>query len=77
MKTSDYIPDRIKRTSRTVGFALWLGGADDFLGLVPIFKVRLSEDERAGLAYAALRSLNHEHACWIADAAIEAMEASA
>ncbi len=76
MRISAHIPDRIKRTSRSVGFALWLGGADDFLGLVPIFKVRLSEDERAGLAYAALRSLEHDHACWIADAAIPRTEAA-
>jgi hypothetical protein len=53
-----------------------LGGADDYLGLVPIFKARLSEDERAGLVYAALRSLDQNHACWIADAALEAMEAA-
>ena len=46
-----------KKVARVVGYALTLGSADAWANAVAIFAARLTEAERAGLAWAALRSL--------------------
>ena len=62
MIVSKQIPDRIKRASRSIGYAIWLDASDYYLGLVPILRARLSDTERVGLAFAALKSLDHDDA---------------
>jgi hypothetical protein len=56
MNISQQIPDNIKRVSRSLGFALWLEGTNDWLGLSLILRARLTARQRAALAYAALLS---------------------
>ena len=48
---------RHKRASRSLGYALSLGTSDGWCQFSAIARARLSEAERAGLAYAALRAL--------------------
>jgi len=67
MSISKQIPDHIKRVSRCVGYAIWLG---NWSGLSLILRARLEPQERAALAFMALRSLDHETACMTADAAL-------
>ena len=60
-----------------VGYALHLG-ADDFDGWMQaafVWRARLSDQERAALAYAAMRALDPEDAAAVADAALGADEA--
>ena len=59
---------------RMVGYALHLG-ADDFDGWMQaafVWRARLSAQERAALAYAAMRALDPEDAAAVADAALGA-----
>lgn len=51
-----------KRVAKVVGYALTLGTADAWADASAIFAARLSDRERAGLAWAALRSLDPAHA---------------
>jgi hypothetical protein len=62
MSVSKHIPKPIKRVSRSLGYALWLDGQNDWFGLSVILKAHLDERQRAALAYMALRSLNYEQA---------------
>jgi hypothetical protein len=60
-----------KAVSRCLGYALTLG-FDEYraLGFAVILRKHLSAEERAGLAFAALSSLDEHHAYAVASAAI-------
>ena len=55
-----YYKDRHKRTARSFLYALALDEVNGWLSLKSIMMARMSEKERASLAYTALRSLNEE-----------------
>lgn len=60
-----------KAVARAIGYALTLGiDSGRALGLATIFAARLSDEEKAGLAYAALMSMNEDHAYAVATLAI-------
>ncbi|WP_417210003.1 hypothetical protein [Antarctobacter sp.] len=61
-----------KRLSKMLGYTLTLGGAEAWSGFSDVAAARLSTEERAALAYAALRSLHPDHAELTARAAIHA-----
>lgn len=49
-----------KRVAKAIGFALTLGFSGNRAAqLVTIFSAHLNDEERAGIAYAALRSMDH------------------
>ncbi|MEM9317704.1 MAG: hypothetical protein AAGA70_01710 [Pseudomonadota bacterium] len=56
----DHIPDHIKRTTRTLGYALWLDEPDAWLDVMAAMGLRLSPEERAHLALAAFHSRRAE-----------------
>ena len=63
MSVRQHIPGNIKRVARCVGYALWLGpDIERWVGVSLILKARLTPQQRAALAYAALRSLDAEDA---------------
>lgn len=70
MSVAKHIPDNIKRVSRSIGYALWVDSGDGWFGLPLILRARLSDKERAALAFYALKSLDHDIACMTADAAL-------
>jgi hypothetical protein len=72
MSISQHIPGNIKRVSKSIGYAAWLDTSDAWLGLPAVLSARLEPHQRAGLAYAALKSLSPEHAEMTAAAAIGA-----
>lgn len=57
-----------KKAARMLGYALTLGGHDVWHGCALIFRARLTPQERAALAWAGLRSLDHEDAEKVAHA---------
>lgn len=71
MSISKSVPDNIKRVARSIGYALWIGSIDQWFGLSAILRARLSDEQRAVLAYQALRSLDYDQACAAADAALD------
>lgn len=70
MSVSQHIPDNIKRVARCVGYAAWLDEPDTWLGLPVVLAARLEPQQRAALAYAALRSLSDDHAAMVCDAVL-------
>ncbi|WP_319826074.1 hypothetical protein [Thalassovita sp.] len=58
------------RAVKALGYALTLGGADAWADLAFILANRLTPEERAGLAYAALRGLPEDVAYQTATLAI-------
>lgn len=70
MSLSLHIPDNIKRVSRMLGYSLMLGTADAWLDFAAVVAARLTDRERAGLAFAALRSLSDEQAAAVAGAVL-------
>lgn len=67
VSVSEQIPNYIKRVSRSLGYAQWLGGSDDWFGLSLILRALLAPEDRAALAMMALRSLDEEHAHLVID----------
>lgn len=65
-----YIKPEHKRMSRTLGYCLALGTADAWDGFSFVAAVRLSETERASLAFAALNALELDNAELTAAASI-------
>ncbi len=54
-----------KRVARAIGYVLTLGlTGDRAAGLARIFSALLTEDEKAGIAYAALRSMEDHDAAY-------------
>ncbi|MBY6171366.1 hypothetical protein KUV73_19625 [Mameliella alba] len=47
---------------KMLGYVLTLGTQEAWFGLVPVLKARLNEEERASLAFIALKSLDRENA---------------
>lgn len=58
------------RAGRMVEYALTLGTADAWHGAAYVFAARLTKQERAALAYAALKSLDHDTAYMVASATL-------
>lgn len=52
-----HLPDPIKRAARALGYALMIHSADGWHGFTVVLAARLSTDQRAALAWSALRSL--------------------
>ncbi len=69
MNISQHIPDNIKRVSRSVGYTLWLDTFEDWDGLSLILRARLTDRQRAALAFMALKALDYDQAVMTADAA--------
>jgi len=65
-----YAKDGHRRAARSFGYALTLGTSDAWLDFATIIGARLTDQERAGLAYAALRSLDDETHARVVEAAI-------
>jgi len=65
-----YDKDRHKKVAKGLGFALTLGTESAWHGLTIILMARLSEAERASLAFASLNSLSENHAYMTASAAL-------
>ncbi|AZQ66960.1 hypothetical protein EF888_07310 [Silicimonas algicola] len=59
-----------KAASRALGYALTLDDMEGWEAFSALIEARLSERERAGLAFAALRSQSETHAAWTAEAAV-------
>ncbi|MEM9966475.1 MAG: hypothetical protein AAF755_00095 [Pseudomonadota bacterium] len=70
MSISAQIPRNIKKASRSIAYAAWLDNPDAWLGLSTVLEARLEPQQRAALAYAALRSLSEEHAAAVCDAVL-------
>ena len=70
MNISQHIPDNIKRVSRSVGYALLLDTFEDWDGLSLILRARLSDRQRAALAFMALKSLDQDDATLTAETAL-------
>lgn len=60
-------PPRLKRAARAVGYACALDDSHAWSGCSRVLEARLTPRERAGLAWASLRSLDAETALQIAD----------
>jgi hypothetical protein len=65
-----YGQDGHKRIAKAVGFALTIGTTAAWHGLTILLIARLTEAERAGLAFSALRSLDEDNAYSVASLAI-------
>ncbi|WP_128910606.1 hypothetical protein [Tropicibacter alexandrii] len=61
-----------KRLSKMLGYCLMLGRSDAWSGFSDVAAARLTIEERAALAFAALRSLHPRHAEMTAAAALGA-----
>ncbi len=70
MSVSKHIPENIKRASKAVGYAIWLDETDYWLGLPVVLMARLTTRQRAALAFATLKSLDHSTASAAATAAL-------
>lgn len=70
MSIAKHIPAHIKAVSRSIGFALWIGTRDQWFGLSLILRAQLSDEQRAALAFQALKSLDYDLACFTADMAL-------
>lgn len=60
-----------KKAARALGYALTLGDAHAWVGASQSFSARLTEVERAGLAWAALRALGPEKAVTVTTSLFE------
>jgi hypothetical protein len=67
---SRFALDRHKAMARTIGYALTIGDESGWQAFAAVAEARLTPQERAALAYAALMSLSPDHAWMVADAAI-------
>jgi hypothetical protein len=65
-----YAKDSHKRIAKVLGFALTLGTESAWHGLTIILMARLTDAERASLAFATLNSLSEKHAYMTASAAL-------
>ena len=57
MTVAKLIPDNIKRVSRSLGHALWLGQTEDWHMLTVILTARLTYRDRVALGWSVLRCL--------------------
>ncbi|RFP86345.1 hypothetical protein DZK27_14760 [Rhodobacteraceae bacterium 63075] len=56
---------------RMLGYVLTLGTQDAWWGLVPVLMARLTVEERAALAFMALKALDRDDATMTAEAALD------
>jgi hypothetical protein len=70
MNISQQIRDNIKRVSKSLGYTLWLDTFEDWDGLSLILRARLTDRQRAALAFMALKALDYDQAVMTADAAL-------
>ena len=63
--------DRYARVARMLRYALTLRDHNAWVALTAVLIARLTAAERTALAFAALKSLNAEHATLTANAAIK------
>jgi len=68
---SKYAKDAHKRSARMLGYALTMGDSLGWQGFRKVISARLTETERAGLAFAALSSLPEESALKVVEAVLE------
>ncbi|MDK3019633.1 hypothetical protein [Pseudodonghicola flavimaris] len=66
----DLIKPTHKRMSRVLGYSLTLGDAEGWAVFSKVAALRLSDEERAALAYAVLNSLSPEQAALVAAASM-------
>lgn len=62
MTISKHIPNDIKRVSRSIGYALWVGDIEQWFGLSAVLRSRLTTQQRAALAFQSLKSMNQDQA---------------
>lgn len=62
MSASKHIPKHIKRVSRSLGYTLILENEAAWDGFTTILRARLTERERAALAYSVLNSMDPDNA---------------
>ena len=62
--------DQHARASRMLNYALTLGDQQTWIEAAAVWAARLTSAERSALAFAALKSLNSEHAALAVNAAI-------
>ncbi len=67
---SKLMDPRHLKVVRTLGYVLTLGSRDSWFGLVPVFMARMTVQERAALAFMALKALDRETAAMTVDAAL-------
>ena len=65
-----YARDAHKRAARMLGYALTLGDSLGWQGFRKVISARLTETERAGLAFAALSSLPEDSAASVIEASM-------
>lgn len=63
-----YLADAHKRAARCMVYALTIGGHDAWEGASAVWSARLTDEERAALSFAALKSLNPDQAAMVVDA---------
>lgn len=59
------------KTVRAMGYTLTLGDQDAWWGMVPVLMARLTVEERACLAFMALKALDRDTATMTAEAALD------
>ena len=67
---SEFAKDRHKRIAKNLGCVLTMGTESAWHELTIILMARLTEAERASLAFATLNSLSEDHAYMTASAAL-------
>lgn len=67
---SMFAKDNHKRIAKAMGFALTLGTESAWHGLTIVLMSRMTDAERASLAFATLKSLSEKHAYMAASAAL-------
>lgn len=67
---SKWAKDEHKRVARTIGYVLTLGSQEAWSGLVTVLAARLSIEERACLAFMALKAMDPDTATKTAKAAL-------
>jgi hypothetical protein len=70
MSVAQHIPDHIKRVSKSLGYSLILENEAAWDGFTTVLRARLSEHERAALAYAVLNSMDPDNAYLTASVAL-------
>ncbi|WP_299850113.1 hypothetical protein [uncultured Roseovarius sp.] len=63
-----YIADTHKRAARCMVYALTIGGYDAWEAASAVWAARLTEEERAALSFAALKSLQTDQARMVVEA---------
>lgn len=68
---SNFMKPSHLKVVRMLGYVLTLGTQDAWWGLVPVLMARLTVEERAALAFMALKALDRDDATMTAEAALD------